>query len=155
MAVPFTFLSNTPHVPVRGERHVIYITDDPPPCVWPPRLTCSSDELSTAPGCQLQAVYQGADRQRSERVGVPLLCGHWTMRAGRYSHVTRSEPLPPQIIPAMRPMCPDDVIRSPAFMFSVAIIQRFRFPPATSAMSADLQRGRGGQIRSCGPLTYR
>ena len=31
---------------------------------------------------------------------------------------------------------------SPAFMFSVAMIQRFRLPPATRAMSADLCRVR-------------
>lgn len=41
---------------------------------------------------------------------------------------------------------------SPGCMFSVAMIQRFRLPPATRAMSADLHReptagGRGGAHR--------
>lgn len=36
---------------------------------------------------------------------------------------------------------------SPGCMFSVAMIQRFRLPPATSAMSADLRGGRGGGRR--------
>ena len=44
--------------------------------------------------------------------------------------------------PAIRPMWSEFKMVSPAFMFSVAMIQRFRLPPATRAMSADLCRVR-------------
>lgn len=46
-------------------------------------------------------------------------------------------------------MCAEFLMMSPGCMFSVAMIQRFRLPPATSAMSADLPRGTEGQSRVC------
>ena len=57
------------------------------------------------------------------------------------------EPLSPRTpgghhSPAIRPMWSEFKMVSPAFMFSVAMIQRFRLPPATRAMSADLCRVR-------------
>lgn len=41
---------------------------------------------------------------------------------------------------AIRPITDELFIRSPACMFSVAMIQRLRFPPATRAISLDLEK---------------
>lgn len=59
------------------------------------------------------------------------LCQSQTVRIQRHQE---------RFAPAMRPITPDVLMRSPACMFSVAMIHLFRLPPATSAMSADLVR---------------
>ncbi len=116
MAVPVTFLSSTPHVPAHTHTHLDQDTLT--------ALRCSSGVRAVPAARMYCAPFPG----NSSRLltSVPT---------GRAPSGCES---PSLARTAMRPIAPDVRIRSPASMFSVAMIQRLRLPPATRAISADL-----------------